>query len=238
MGYVKERWELGPNPDISRYKDVRTRDGWYRKRIGYGKLNPVMEAYKDATNVTMPAAKRIMDKLEPWTRLLETARVQIAIGGKLKRTYMEKGKMTFENLNELELQPRRKLRDLLKPPCEVRVLKNEIVAKINVVQEKTGPEKNAYDSIFNLKKSIYTEFFFELIIVWGDPMKEGALRVDAAESKIYKRYAEYEEACILKADLPAKKVPWMGLIKVTCLEDGEMPRNPRHYGMKVMAVGE
>jgi hypothetical protein len=108
MGYVKQRWMLGPNPDPSRYKDVRTRDGWYRKRIGYGKLNPVMEAYKDATGITMPAAKRIMDKLQPWTRQLETARVQIVIGGKLKRTYMATEKMTFENLKGLELQPRRK----------------------------------------------------------------------------------------------------------------------------------
>jgi hypothetical protein len=118
------------------------------------------------------------------------------------------------------------------------VLKNEIVAKINVVQVKSPPEMKAYDSIFNLKKSIYTEFFFELIVVWGNPMKEGGLRVDATESKKYERYAAYEEACILKVDLPVKRGPWMGLIKVTCLEDGELPRNPRHYGMKVVAVGE
>lgn len=245
MGYKKHQWELGPNPDPFRFKDVRTKDGWYRKCINYGSLNSVMTEYKDATKLAMPAARRLMGKIEPWTRGLELGRIQATIGGRLKSSYMQSGKMTFEYLNELQMQPRRKMSDLIRPKCQAFVMKDEVVVKQTLSQSggtllsKPGERPVWADgatTVIKLERSIYTEFYFELIMVWGNPMKENGLKVDSVESKLYSRYEKYEESCELRIDIP-KKGPWVLFFKVSCLEDGEMAKSSRHYGMKVVAVG-
>ena len=178
--------------------------------------------------------------------------MQAAIGGRLKKTYMESGKMTFELLKGLELQPRRKLGSLLSSPYWTSVVKDEIVVKITVAQEKTLHKENM-GSVLNLKKSIFTDYYFELIMVWcpPTPRKGGEenplrrfdnLKVDSEESKLYKRRdpkgpVKDDELCVLKIDVPKTKLPWMALLKVSCLEGNELAHNPRHYAMKVVAVG-
>ena len=88
-----------------------------------------------------------------------------------------------------------------------------------------------------LVHSIATEFYFEAVMVWGDPMKEKGLKVDAVESKLYPIKGEVKGPCVLRLDLPAKKEPWMVLLKVSCLEGNELAHSPRHYGVKVVEAG-
>jgi hypothetical protein len=38
-------------------------------------------------------------------------------------------------------------------------------------------------------------------------------------------------------ELPTGKQPWMIFLKLSCLEGNEAAIHPRHYGMKVVAVG-
>jgi hypothetical protein len=42
----------------------------------------------------------------------------------------------------------------------------------------------------------------------------------------------------LRLKIPVRKVPWMVLLKVSCMEGNELAVHPRHYGMKVVKVSE
>ena len=243
MGYKKQRWELGPNPDPEKWQDVQTKDGWMRRKrkAKQSKLNDVMQRHADSFKVTMPAAKRILDRLEPWVRGLDLGRIQAEIGTRLKKSYLENGKMNFTYLLDLDLQPGRKLNALLSNHPKVWV-KDEVVVKIWLT-----------DELIKLKKSIFTDYYFELIMVWGEPpnplkgelnptKRYKGLKVDSEESKLYKRRdpkgpVKDDELCVLKIDVPKTKLPWMALLKVSCLEGNELAHNPRHYAMKVVAVG-
>ena len=228
MGFKRTREELGPNPDPERWMDVFTKEGWYRKKRPKKtlKLNDVMQEHADAAKVTMPAANRLLGKLEPWTRGLELGRIRATLAARLKKSYLETGKMDFSYLLDLDLQPNRTMKMLLLPKPKVTVT-DEVVVK-TVILENT----------LKLKGSIATEFYFELIMLWGDPMKEKGLRVDSEESQLYPRHSEVSGQCVLKVDVPTVKQPWMALLKVNCLEGREMAHHPRHYALKVVAVGK
>src|ERR1035437_8072969 len=135
MAYKKNREELGANPNPDFWIDVRTKDGWYRKKKPRQKLklNPIMQAHRDAMGESMKATKRLMDKLEPWVRGLELGRIRATIGARLKRRYLETGKMDFTYLQDLDLQPRRTMKDILLPRPRVKVT-DEVEVKIAILE--------------------------------------------------------------------------------------------------------
>ena len=228
MGYVKEQWELGDNPDPSKWHDVKTPAGWYRKRrrAKGSKLNPVLTKNAKLQKAALSAADRIIGRLEPWIRGLELNSVRMTMCGKLKKRMNETGKADYAYMNDIDIQPYRPLTALLRAPYSAEIVKNELVIKIQM----TG-------RVIELANSIATDFYFEGILVWGDPTKEKAIRVESTESKLYSIKGKKDETCFLTVDLPTKKVPWMALLKVSCLEGDELAINPRHYGLKVVAVG-
>jgi len=233
MGYKRTRAELGPNPDPDIWEDVRTKDGWFRRKKRKNmKLNAVMQEHADSLKVTMPAAKRILEKLEPWVRGLELGRVQAAISTLLKKSYFEDEKMGLRYLQDLELQPRRPFKALVGKTPYVEV-SDEVFVKILIPSDG-----------LKVKNSIYTEYYFELILLWGDVTKGGKLKVDSVESQLYERPQVSQrktdragEYCELRINLPSRKQPWIALFKVGCLEGKQLAYHPRHYGMKVVAVG-
>jgi len=227
MGCKRTREELGPNPNPEIWMDVKTKEGWYRKKRPKknAKLNSVMQGHADAMELTMPAAKKLIDKLEPWVRGLELGRIRSTIGSRLKKSYLEKGRMDFTYLQDVDIQPRRTMKALLKPRPKVFVT-NEVAVSVHT-----------YGSAIRIVRSIYTEYYFELIMLWGDVTKENGLRVDSVESPLYPKDTEEVGKCDLKIDIPNTDQPWMALLKVGCLEEEEQARHPRHYAVKVVAVG-
>jgi hypothetical protein len=226
MGLKRTREELGPNPDPERWIDIKTKEGWLRRRKPKKKpkLNAVMQEHADAAKLTMPAANRLLGKLEPWVRGLDLGRVRAKMAARLKKSYFETGKMNFTYLLDMDIQPDRTMKALLIPRPKV-FLTDELVVKILILEET-----------LRIKRSIFTDFYFELIMLWGDVMKEGSLRVIDVESKLYPRLTEVSGECVLKIDVPPTKEPWMALLKVNCLEGKELAHNPRHYALKVIAV--
>ena len=226
MGLKKTQWELGPNPDPERWIDIRTKEGWLRRRRRKVKLklNTVMQEHADAAKLTMPATNRLLGKLEPWVRGLELGRIRTTIAARLKKSYFETGKMNFTYLQNLDLQPNRTMKMLLMPRPRVEVT-NEVVVKIMTSE-----------GAIKVKGSIFTEYYFELIMLWGDVMKERGLRVEDEDSPLYPAKTEETRQCVLKIDVPTTKQPWMALLKVCCLEGKELAKNPRHYALKVIAV--
>jgi hypothetical protein len=127
---------------------------------------------------------------------------------------------------EKEMQPHYPLDSLLIGGCQTKVVKGQVVMEIHLIEES-----------LRLTKSIYTDYFFEAVLLWGDPMKLNGLRVDSQTSKLYPKILPGSTKCVMKLDLPSKKAPWMALLKVNCMEGNEMAKSNRHYAMKVVAVG-
>lgn len=167
MGYVKEQWMLGDNPDPSRFEDVRTKAGWYRRRIRKkgSEINAVLQKNADRMGDTLKAAKRIIDRLEPWVRGLELATLRMKISAKLRQRMTAEGKTDFLFMKDMDIQPWRTLGALLRAPYNVRVSKDEVVIKIDLRGQN-----------LELKQSIATDFYFEAVILWGNPMPPTPLK--------------------------------------------------------------
>jgi hypothetical protein len=249
MRLKRTREELGPNPDPEIWIDIKTKEGWLRRRRRKkkAKLNAEMQKYADGAKVAMPATARLLKKLEPWVRGMELGRVRVKLAARLKQSYLETGKMNFTYLKDVDIQPRTTLQALLEGKPLVKVNK-EVTVKL----------LTSGDAI-RVKKSRFTGYYFELIMVWGDVMppnplkgelktrntekggltrKEySGLRVDSVQSPVFPRETNEAGYYTMSIDVPQTKHPWMALLKVGCLEDKELASNPRHYAMKVMAVG-
>ena len=228
MKYKKTQQQLGINPDPNLYIDVRTKDGWYRrkKRPSGTPLNKAYSESNNAMKLSAPAASRLLNKLEPWLRELEKGRILSKISGGLRKRFLETGRMDYAYLKNLDIQPAHKLSMLLRTSYHIDLSKNSATIKIQI-------RKNS----LYLPKSIATHFFFEAIILWGNPMKERGLKVESEESKLYTLNKDVREECILSVNIPHQNEPWMLLLKVSCLAGNEMAHHPRHYALKVIAIG-
>jgi len=228
MGYVEEQWMLGDNPDPGRWEDVRTKAGWYRrrKRKKGSKINTVLQKNADRMGSTLQAVKRILDKLHPWVHNLELGTLRMKMSAKLRQRMAKEGKTDFMLMKDLDIQPWRPLNALLRAPYSVQVSKDEVVIKLDLRGQN-----------LDLKNSIATDFYFDAVIIWGNPMLEKGLKVDGVESKLYPIENVKEKQCVLRLDLPVKREPWMVMLKVSCLEGNEIGVSPRLYGMKVVEVG-
>jgi hypothetical protein len=227
MKYKKHRWQLGPNPDPTKFQDVKTDAGWYRRRIrSQGtEVNEALQEHNDAMKLASPAAKRVRQRLAEWLEGMKIGSLQAILSGALSKSYRETGVMTFEHMLEKEMQPHYPLDSLLIGGCQTKVVKGQVVMEIHLIEES-----------LRLTKSIYTDYFFEAVLLWGDPMKLNGLRVDSQTSKLYPKILPGSTKCVMKLDLPSKKAPWMALLKVNCMEGNEMAKSNRHYAMKVVAV--
>jgi hypothetical protein len=229
MKLKRTQRELGINPDPELYEDVRTKNGWYRKKKRKKKavLNTVLSAYKEATQYSSPAAKRILLKLEPWLDRMPAGKVNAKLSGGLRKNYVETGKMGYELLKDLDIseQPLDKLFDKYSYRAEVK--NREVIITLNMGRNR-----------IKLTQMIHTHFWAEAILLWGDPMKIGSMRVDSAESKVYPEDMEKPVTEKLVLDLPAKKQPWMVLLKISCKMNDFTEMTPKYYAMRVVAVGE
>jgi hypothetical protein len=86
-----------------------------------------------------------------------------------------------------------------------------------------------------MMNSIVTNYYFELILLYGDAAKENWLWTENTDSDIYVIGADYDKDCRLGLVLPDQ--PWIALLKVGCLEDNTPAFHARLYAMKVIAVG-
>lgn len=228
MKYKKTQHQLGINPDPSLYTDIRTKYGWYRrkKRPSGSLLNIAYSESSNAMKLSAPAASRILNKLDPWVRELEKGRILVKISGGLRKRFLETGRMDYSYLKNLDIQPAHKLSMLLRTSYHVGLSKDTATIKIKI-------SKN----ILFLPKSTATHFYFEAIVLWGNPMKEKGLKVESEESKLYPLKIDIREECVLRINLPQQKEPWMLFLKVSCLAGNELAHHPRHYAMKVIAIG-
>lgn len=217
-----------PNPEL--YVLVRTKEGnfWRRKRgtVTRAVLNPAMAANSHANKVLMPAASRILRRLEPFTRNLDMGRITVRIAGKLMRDYKEKGVINFAALKDMDLQPDWPLHRLLLTDYSVEEKNEELVIAIEMDKHTVQPQNK-----------LVTDFYFESILLFGDVLQDGGLRINTDESPLFCFGKKQGTLCKLKVDKPPAGKPWLLFLKVNCLEGKEMAAHAKNYAMKVVRVG-
>ncbi len=218
-----------PNPDPGNYVWIKTKKGgyWRMKRgtMKPAKVNTAYEQGIDYMKISAPATARIMKKLSPFMRGLDTGRLNARISGLLRRALRKNGKVDLGYLYNLDLQPDHPMRNLLQAGVYIDQSVHELIVRIPI----DG------DTIKRLNK-IVTNYYFELVLLYGDATKENGLRTESEDSAVYDIKKDYGTDCRLSAVLPES--PWIALLKVNCIEGDEPAVHPRHYAMKVVAAYE
>lgn len=226
-GKKKKNFKRPPCPDPELYIWVETKEGghWRRKRRKDAPLNRSLAANISATKIVSPVVKLIRDTLEEYTRKLDTGRIHGRLSGLLSKTYKEKGQVNFSALRGFEFQKYFPLEQLMLTQYQVNKGPDFIELLIPVK-----------DGVVKKHNALVTDFYFEGILLYGDVLKDGSLKVEYAVSKPYSFTNTSTEDCKLILPLPVKNEPWMLMLKVSCLEGNEMASHVKHYGMRVVEV--
>jgi hypothetical protein len=229
MAGKKNNRRRPPCPDPELYEWVeRSSGGYWRKKKAKG--SPVNSSLSDNNTATAslgPAIKRIRNRLEEYIHNLDKGNIQAKISGLLSRPYQETGKIVLTALKGFDFQKEHVLDKLLLTQYKVHTYSNYVELVIPVAAWAVKKHNN-----------LVTDFYFEGILLYGDAFTDGALDVEYALSAPYSFTNTVEELCKLQLPLPPDNIPWMLMLKVSCLEGNEMAAHAKHYGMKVVeAVG-
>jgi hypothetical protein len=225
----KKSMPLPPCPDHELYTLVKLKDRytWRRKR---GSLTPIQlnssfQKNVELTPISNAAASRIFAMLDPFVRGLSIGRAQAQISGMFKKAMNARGRMDFGFFEGFDFQKDHPFESLVRIPVDVKCKKESVSVSI-IISPQTIKQYS----------KLVSGYYFEAILLYGDAGKEGGLSVETVTSRLY----DFKEngKCQLELGLPLETVPWMLLIKASCLEGNELAVHPRHYGMKVIKTGE
>lgn len=227
--FAKKNMQPGPCPDPEKYILVTTKEGcfWRRKRgtLKPARLNTSFRKNVINSKVAAPAAKRVIQKLQPFLRDLQTGRLNVRLTAAFIKSMNEKGQPDFSYLQGLNMheQP---LKNLLTGYYNVLRCGNEIKIEIAI---EPNTVKQPSESV--------TGYYFEAILLYGDVTKDNGLHIDSAISPLYSFGSKSKSVCILSLDVPTGNLPWMVLLKVSCQKRNRPDGNVRRKGMEVVGVG-
>lgn len=207
---------------------VETKEGGYfrRKRgtVKVAKLNASLKKYQQAFSKISPLAFKLKDWLKPYTNQLDAGRLHGKLTAALVKSFMEKEQLTYTYLKDFEFQKQHPfVRTYFGYPMEVTAASVRIILPV---------KKYIVERI----SDVVTGYYFELIVVAGDLMKEIPLYRDSVKSQEYEFETNYED-CVMEIALPTDGAPWMVMVKMHTMEGKEEAIHPRHYAMRVIAVG-
>ncbi len=226
---MKRLKKAGPCPDPAHYIWVRRRNGGYwrlkRGSLKPAVLNEVFAANAKNTRQTMPAAKRLLDRLKPYLdkfhKDYRLQRVATLFSRDLKKT----GEMGYGQFAGFEMQRNYPLEQIYEGSPEISISRKVMEVTIDLKKKPVLRKSN-----------VSFHYYFELILVSGDPAKEKALRVESDCSTLYEFGREYTDKIQLNLQLPEKK-PYVVFLKCGCMERYSPASHPKNYGMKVVGVG-
>jgi hypothetical protein len=220
---------LPPCPDPEKYILVRTKEGeFWRKKRGTEKparLNAVFAKNVANSKVASPAAKRIVQKLRPYLRELNTGRLTAKLAGALMKAINVNGEPDFSFLQGFEFQ---------KPPLGKLFYAQVAIDRHSdefVISFPIGPYT------MEPKNNLVTDYYFEAVLLYGDVTIDNGLRIDSSISALYPFKGAVETKCELTLQLPATTFPWMIMLKASCQEESRPSVNYNHFGMRVVMVG-
>jgi hypothetical protein len=194
--------------------------------VKVAKLNASFKGNTKTTAIVSPAAKRIRGRLQDFLTGLQTGRFIATISAKLRKVYNRTGEMNFSLFKDYEIQPYFHLSNILKGRYEGYIKNNEFLIRIDINKD-----------CIKKQSGLIAGYFFDAIILYGDPSRNNSLRVESDTSPIYFFDSVPETTCHLSLSLPAKKA-WMVLLKASCMEGKQPALHPRHYGMRVLDAGQ
>jgi len=222
--------KLPPCPDPELYILVETKEGsfWRRKRgtVKKASLNKTFSDNNQAFKTLMPAAARLVKKLDPYTRQLDMGRITARIAGKWLKPYIETGSISFAALNKMELQRDHPLEHL----CNANY----------IITANEGFHRIYIDLVSGqviAQNTLVTDYYFEAVLLYGDPTMDGGLVTEDRTSELYHFGAETTAGCALDIPCAPAGAPWLLFLKVSCLEENEMAAHYKNYAMKVVGVG-
>ena len=229
---------LPPCPDPERYVRVDTREGsyWRRKRgtVKPALLNERFAANNRAYKVLMPAAARVVHHLEPYTRGLRPGRITARIAALWLPDYLSSGRISFTALEKLEFQPESPTEKLLKGGASLLSRKLRTTADGAAVHTLSiAPDKGSVQA----QNDLVTDYYFELILLYGDCTQDGGLSVCSGSSALYRYGEEPAAPCVMELTAAPAGEPWMLLLKLNSLEGPELAVHCRHYAMLVVKAG-
>lgn len=211
------------NPDPAKYIIVRTKEGdVLRAKRKAPFINDAFKAM--ATETCSAAAKQILSRLKPFTEKM-TGRMNVRLSGKIRSAKKQTGSYNYSLLPGFELQKEYPLDSLYEGQYQVRKEGQTIYIDVPV-----------YKGCMKAKNTLVTHFYFEAIAIFGDAMVAGSLRVEDDKSQLFDFRKAYKTTAGFSFVLTAK-TPYMIWLKAGCMEGHEAAAHPKHYGMKVVAVG-
>jgi hypothetical protein len=190
-------------------------------------LNEVLRKNAAATGVASPVAKKIFDKLQPYLAGLRTGRFIANVSSRLKQSLVASGELNFSFLEGYDLQPDYPFSNFFRAFCNVSERPDELIMEIPIDRHTV-----------KLTSRFVTGYYFEAILLYGDPMKKKALKTESETSPIYPVDARFEATCRLSLILPAGNIPWILLLKLSCVEGTTQDTHPSRNGMKVIKVNK
>ncbi len=216
-----------PNPDPGSYVWIETKNGGYwrlkRGTIKKAKPNRAFQESSERMKESSPATSRILKKLKPFMNGLDIGRLNACISGLLGRSIADTGKLSLSCLNGLDFQQNHPIGRLLEAIPETEITAHEFILSLPIA-----------DYTIKRLNTLVTNYYFELILLYGDAGKANGLRIESEESDVYEIEKDHDLTLNLRLVLPEQ--PWIALLKVNCIEGDEPAKSWRLYGMKVIGA--
>jgi hypothetical protein len=208
---------------------VRSKEGnYWRRRRGSLKpadLNSSFLKNAEAAKIASPAAKRLVLKLYPFLRGLFPGRLIARLSGRFIKSLYQHEVIQFSLLDQFDFQQEFPFDKLVKADYRLSIEKN--VAKLAIP---------VYTDSIERLNTLVTDYYFEMILLYGDITKDRGLRIESVESSLYSYKYKGKTTCNLELVLPAANKPWMILLKINSHEGNEVAAHGKHYGLKVIRV--
>jgi hypothetical protein len=221
--------KIPPCPDPENYQLVKRGKTYYwrRKRgsIKKATLNASFQENAKLLSICSPAAKRIKEVLFPYLTQLKFGSLAATMSSLLANQVKQEGKMGYDFFMGLDIQKKYPLDQILTTPWILKV--EEGILSLQLELKPYSVKQHS---------KLVSDFVLELIFVFGDPGLADGLSVFSEPSELFSFAEKVERAIVFSMALPPTK-PWMLLLKLSCFEGNQQAVHPRHYGMKVVAVG-
>jgi len=226
----KKKRHRPPCPDPERYEWVNSKEGGYWRKKKWldkpVKLNNALALNAKLTRPTNEAATRLLSKLTEFTKYMVKGRLTARVAGALKKSCAKNDSMDFSFLKDFEFH-----KDYpFSKKCSGLITIQEMKGALDIhVQVGTLHVKN--------KSKVVTGYHLNAILIFGDPGKANALRIEVLTSPSYSFKGPSEEDCSFPFVLPTGKKPWMVLLHIECELIRSTPPSPTDCRMKVIRTG-
>jgi hypothetical protein len=217
-----------PCPDPERYVLVKTKErDYWRKKRGTDKpavLNRVLAKNVERIQQTGAVGRRMVSVLEPYLRTLYPGRLIARINGTLIKWLATHDRIEWAAFQDFDFQAAHPMSELMLADTKLKEKDGELEMRVK------GDMKEDH-----FEGSLVTNYYFEAVILWGDPEKQ--LRVASVASPLYGLNVHSQPELTLSLPLPRPGTPWMAMLKVNSNEGNEMAVHGKYYGMKVVGWG-